>query len=158
MKRAKSLLIVLLLISTLFVVQYVFILPNVSGTIKELWNSSRKKVIAPADYVNMGHIDRVISTNSVNTMLDLTYRHYFQYYPCRIREWGDVWGETGKEGETAFAFPRDPGPAAEGEYEEWWWKWSSSNLVSYLLWFGKQHGGISRSNSCLIFNQSSFLS
>ena len=68
MKRAKSLLIVLLLISTLFVVQYVFILPNVSGTIKQLWNSSRKKVIAPTDYGNMGNLDTVISTNSKNTM------------------------------------------------------------------------------------------
>ena len=112
MKRGKSLLIVLLLISTLFVVQYVFILPNVSVTIKLLWNSNKKKVLAPTDYGDMDPVAKVIASNSKKDMLFITYRDYHKYYQCRIGERRDVRRETKKEGEAAFAFLRDSCPAA----------------------------------------------
>ena len=76
MKRTKSLLVLLLLISILIVAQYVIFLPTVSETWNRTGNSNRKKVMVPANYESVDSGNSGITQNGKIIIVPLVFRHY----------------------------------------------------------------------------------
>lgn len=76
MRRTKSLLVLLLLISILIVAQYVIFLPTVSETWNRTRNGNRKKAMVPTSCESVDSRNSGITQNGKIIIVRLVFRHY----------------------------------------------------------------------------------